>query len=135
VKANLLAQTRAKFFAKINAPRFETSFHLLGWTPAPLDALHMLSNLVATRQEGSLDGVFNIGGYSNPHIDQLMNEIQVELDRNRRSTLIAEALTTLKKDFAYIPLHQQVIVWASRDNVDLAQLGNNDFQLRYVKLK
>jgi len=27
------------------------------------------------------------------------------------------------------------VVWAGRDNVDLAQLGNNDFQLRYVKLK
>jgi peptide/nickel transport system substrate-binding protein len=40
----------------------------------------------------------------------------------------------VKEDFAYIPLHQQIVVWASGDNVDLAQLGNNDFQLRYVKL-
>jgi peptide/nickel transport system substrate-binding protein len=49
--------------------------------------------------------------------------------------LISKALSIVKDDFLYIPLHQQIVVWASRDNVDLAQLGNNDFQLRYVKLK
>jgi peptide/nickel transport system substrate-binding protein len=49
--------------------------------------------------------------------------------------LISDGLTTLKEDFAYIPLHQQVVVWATRDNVDLAQTGDNLYQLRYVKLK
>src|SRR5205823_5306637 len=39
VKVSLLAQTRAKYFAKINAPRFETSFYMLGWTPGTQDAL------------------------------------------------------------------------------------------------
>jgi hypothetical protein len=28
-----------------------------------------------------------------------------------------------------------MVVWASRDNVDLAQLASNDFPWRYVKLK
>ena len=27
------------------------------------------------------------------------------------------------------------MVWAGGDNADLAQLGNNDFSLHYVKLK
>ena len=48
---------------------------------------------------------------------------------------IAEALTIIKDDFNYVPLHQQMVVWATRSNVDLAQLGTNDFQLRYVRLK
>jgi peptide/nickel transport system substrate-binding protein len=51
VKASLLAQTRAKFFAKINAPRFETSFYLLGWMPGTYDALDAFSSLAATRTE------------------------------------------------------------------------------------
>ena len=38
VKADLLAQTKAKYFGKINAPRFDTSFYMLGWTPGTLDA-------------------------------------------------------------------------------------------------
>jgi peptide/nickel transport system substrate-binding protein len=135
VKANLLAQTKAKYFAKINAPGFETSFYMLGWTPGPLDALNMLSNLAATWSKGFVDGLYNNGGYSNAHLDQLIKSIEVELDSEKRNELISEALSIIKDDFVYIPLHQQIVVWASRDNVDLAPMGNNDFQLRYVKLK
>ena len=130
-----LADWQAKFFAKINAPRYETSFYLLGWTPETLDALRVMSNLVASRSEGPPQGLFNIGGYSNPHLDQLIKQIQVELDSEKRNGLIAEGLTIVKEDFAYIPLHQQVVVWAARDNVDLVQTGNNAFQLRYVQLR
>ena len=53
VKANLLAQTRAKYFGKINAPRFETSFYMLGWTPGTYDTLDALKALAATRRPGS----------------------------------------------------------------------------------
>ena len=135
VKANLLAQTKAKYFVKINAPRFATSFYLLGWTPGPLDALHMLVNLVETRSDDLREGTWNEGGYSNPEIDQLIKSIAVELDNEKRNEFISKALNIVKEDFTYLPLHQQIVVWASRDNVDLAQLGTNDFQLRYVKLK
>jgi len=41
----------------------------------------------------------------------------------------------LKEDYAYIPLHQQMVVWASRDNVEVVPAGNNFFQLRFVKMK
>ena len=135
VKANLLAQTKAKYFVKINAPRFATSFYLLGWTPGPMDALHMLVNLVETRSEDLRKGTWNEGGYSNSAVDQLIKDIAVELDNEKRNDLISKALSIVKDDFTYLPLHQQIVVWASRDNVDLAQLGTNDFQLRYVKLK
>ncbi len=107
----------------------------MGWTPETLDAFRVLSNLAASRSGGSQHGLFNIGGYSNPHLDQLIKQIQVELDSEKRNELIAEGLTIVKDDFAYIPLHQQVVVWAARDNVDLVQTGNNAFQLRYVQLR
>jgi peptide/nickel transport system substrate-binding protein len=135
IKANLLAQTKAKYFGKINAPKFDTSFYLLGWTPGPLDALNMLANLAATRNEGLTEGMYNNGGYANPLLNQLIHSIAVELDSEKRNEMIAKALETIKDDFAYIPLHQQMVVWASRDNVDLAQLASNDFPWRYVKLK
>jgi peptide/nickel transport system substrate-binding protein len=135
VKANLLAQTKARYFGKINAPRFDTSFYLLGWTPTPLDALNMLSELASTRSGDFHEGVYNDGGYSNPALDGLIKNIESELDGEKRNEQISQALSIVKDDYAYIPLHQQIVVWASRDNVDLAVLGNNDFQWRYVKLK
>jgi peptide/nickel transport system substrate-binding protein len=135
IKANLLAQTKAKYFGKINGPNFDTSFFLLGWTPTPLDAVNMLSELCSTRSGDYREGVYNDGGYSNPPLDDLIKKIEVELDGEKRTELMSKALSIVKDDFAYIPLHQQIVVWASRDNVDLAILGNNDFELRYVKLK
>ena len=47
IKVNLLAQTRAKFFAKINCPAYDTRFYMLGWTPATYDAHNMLVSLLA----------------------------------------------------------------------------------------
>jgi peptide/nickel transport system substrate-binding protein len=135
VKANLLAQTKAKYFGKINAPKFETSFYLLGWTPGPLDALNMLVNLAATRKEGLTEGMYNNGGFTNLHLDQLIKSIQVELDSEKRNELISQALSIVKDDFDYVPLHQQMVVWASRGNVELAPMGTNDFQWRYVAVK
>ena len=95
----------------------------------------MLVNLVETRSEDLRKGTWNEGGYSNSAVDQLIKDIAVELDNEKRNDLISKALSIVKDDFTYLPLHQQIVVWASRDNVDLAQLGTNDFQLRYVKLK
>jgi peptide/nickel transport system substrate-binding protein len=135
IKVNLLAQTRAKYFAKINEPRFETSFYLLGWTPATYDAHNMLINLANTRSREKGLGLFNNGGYSNAKLDELNDKIQVETDTAKRNAMVAEALTLIRDDFAYIPLHQQVVVWATRTNVDLVQGGDNFFPLRYVQVK
>jgi peptide/nickel transport system substrate-binding protein len=133
IKANLLAQTRAKYFGKINAPRYETSFYLLGWTPGTQDTLDMIKALCLTRKDKN--GTFNIGGYSKPELDALAAKIQVELDNEKRNELISQALKLIRDDYAYIPLHQQIVVWASRDNVELVPAGNNNFQLRFVKMK
>jgi peptide/nickel transport system substrate-binding protein len=133
IKVNLLAQTRAKYFGKILGPGYNTSFYLLGWTPGTQDALDMIKALAMTRS-GKI-GTFNVGGYSNPTLDDLAGKIQVELNQDKRNSLIAQALTLLKDDFAYIPLHQQIVVWATRDNVSVAPMGNNLFQLRYVSMK
>ncbi len=133
IKANLLAQTRAKYFGKINAPKYDTSFYLLGWTPGTQDALDMIKALCMTRKDKN--GVFNVGGYSNPDLDALAGQIQVELNNDKRNTLVSQALKLIKDDYAYTPLHQQIVVWATRDNVEVVPAGNNAFQLRFVKMK
>ena len=49
MRVTLAAQTRVRYFAEINAPRYNTSFYLLGWTPATSDAHNALFNLLGTR--------------------------------------------------------------------------------------
>jgi peptide/nickel transport system substrate-binding protein len=134
VKVNLKAQTRSSYFTKILSPDYKTSFYMLGWIPATYDARDMLFNIVATRTtEGQ--GLFNVGGYSNARVDELTRMIQVETDPNKRMAEISEAMKIHKDEFGHIPLHQQTMVWAARDNIDLVQLEDNFFSLRYVRVK
>ncbi len=135
IKVNLLAQTRLKYFGKIGSPNYGASFYMLGWTPSTYDAHNMLASLVATRTPSAGLGDNNDGGISNAQIDGDIKKIQVETDPKARQALISDALGVIKSQFLYIPLHQQVVVWAARSNVDVAQMADNYFYLRFVTVK
>jgi peptide/nickel transport system substrate-binding protein len=134
ITVNLNAQTRAKYFAKILGPAYNTSFYMLGWTPITGDAHDSLLNLLASRGPAS-HGLFNAGGYSNARVDELVDAIRGELDPDKRTSMIHEALRIHKEEFGHIPLHQQTVVWAVRDNVELVQQPDNFFPLRFVTMK
>ena len=133
VKVTLNAQTRLKYFAEISNPDYHTSFYMLGWTPNTYDALNTLYNQAGTRS--GTRGIFNDGGYSNPKFDALLETIAVETDHAKRDAEILAASQILKDEAAFLPLHQQVVVWATRKNVDLVELADNSFPLRFVTVK
>ncbi|WP_341894601.1 ABC transporter substrate-binding protein [Ferrovibrio terrae] len=142
IKINLVAQTRAKYFAQIlrTASDIEKSpqisFYMLGWSPgATYDVHNVFESLIQTPSKASGKGLFNAGGYSNKAFDALADKIEQETDKAKRDAMIKEATKIYLDDFAYIPLHQQVVVWAAKDNVDLVQLSDNYFPLRFVKMK
>ena len=132
IRITLNAQTRVRYFAEINAPRYNTSFYLLGWTPATGDAHNSLNSLAYTRRGDR--GVFNNGGYSNPAFDALVDQIAVETDTAKRQRLISQASRLLHEDAGMIPLHQQQVVWAARSNAQVVQTADNFFQLRHVRV-
>ena len=133
IKITLAAQTRLKYFAEISNPDYHTSFYMLGWTPNTYDAHNSLFNLLGTRN--GTRGVFNDGGWSNKEFDELLDKIAVEIDPAKRQAMILQADKLAQDDVAMIPLHQQTVVWASKANVELQQLADNTFPLRYVRVK
>lgn len=133
VRVTLAAQTRLKYFAEISNPDYRTSFFMLGWTPNTYDAHNALYNLLGSRN--GTRGVFNDGGWSNKEFDDLLDQIAVETDAAKRQAEILKASKIAQDDVATIPLHQQTVVWAARDSVELTQLADNTFPLRYVRVK
>ncbi len=133
VKVNLTAQTKVRFFSKIQAPAYDTDMYMLGWTPTTYDAHNVLYNVIASRKLPQ--GEVNYGGYANPEIDALTDRIGVETDPAKRDGMIREAAAVLQKDFGYIPLHQQMLAWATRANIDLVQPADNYFHLRFVTVR
>jgi peptide/nickel transport system substrate-binding protein len=126
VKIDLLAQPKVKYFAKVLASGgYDTSFYLLGWTPGSFDSWNILRDIMGCRDEKGKGGQFNFGGYCNPKIEDLRNRISVELDKTKRDDMIAEAFRIAHEDVAYIPLHQQALVWGVSKKVHVVQRPDN----------
>ena len=99
--------------------------YIIGWANEPmLDSYSILVQMVRTR-DGTA-GVFNWGGWSYPEIDALIDAAAVELDRDRRLELQAEALRMVREEVILIPFHQQPMAWATSSRVAevLAQADN-----------
>jgi peptide/nickel transport system substrate-binding protein len=131
IQAKLNAMPRATYFPKIQ--KYDTSFYLLGWGVPTFDALYSLQSLAQTVGQGG-DGNFNLGKYSNPKFDALVNQIKVETDQEKRNGMIVDALKIHNADIAHVPLHHQVIPWAMRANVNVVHRADNRLELRWVQI-
>jgi peptide/nickel transport system substrate-binding protein len=80
-------------------------------------------------------GLTNTGGISDPRLDDLTAKIAVELDAKKRQAMINDGIKIVQDNVYTIPLHQQTIVWAAKDNVQLTQPADNNFPMRWVTVK
>src|SRR5262249_9442385 len=124
------AQTRAKYFEKVLSRN--TCIAFLGWQPLSYDALSTLRETTVT-PAGKL-GTWNVGSYSNPKIDALTAEIDVEANPARRQALISEALSLERADIAHIPLHQAALAWGIRAGVQVVQRSDESLELKWVRV-
>jgi peptide/nickel transport system substrate-binding protein len=131
VKAKLKTQPMATYFPMLL--RFEPTVYLLGWGVPTFDALYSLQSLARTKGAGG-DGNYNVGRYSNPQMDALVERIKVETDEKLRGELISKALALHNQDVVHIPLHNQVIPWAMKKNVTVHHRADNRVDIRWVKL-
>jgi peptide/nickel transport system substrate-binding protein len=132
IKLRLHSEPRGKYFTDLMSFRHDAGLYLMGWIPANDDADDALLNLAATRDPAMHRGDYNFGGYSNAALDALLRRIGDETDASARSDLLKQALALVKDDVAYLPLHQQQNVWATRDHIALVQPPDGSFPLRFV---
>jgi peptide/nickel transport system substrate-binding protein len=126
VKIDLLAQPKAKYFAKVLASGgYDTSFYLLGWTPGSLDWWNVLNNITRCRDEKGNGGQFNFGGYCNAKVDALADQILRETDTTKRDDMIAETMRIIHEEVSHIPLHQQALVWGVSKKLKVVQRADN----------
>jgi peptide/nickel transport system substrate-binding protein len=135
VKVNLMAQPKAKYFAKILKPGgYNTSFYLLGWTPSTFDAHNVLFDIEGCRDdEKSSRGETNLGNYCNKKHDELADKALVETDKVKRDGFLKAAFQETVKDYGYIPLHQQALAWGVLKTVKLVQRADNSVLLYWAR--
>ncbi|WP_373086519.1 ABC transporter substrate-binding protein [Sneathiella sp.] len=136
VKVDLLAQPKSKYFGKVLATSgYDTSFYLLGWTPGSMDVENVLSSLIVCQDPENKRGMFNLGNYCNPKVDELTAAIGSETDQVKRNAMIKEAFTIVKDEVGYMPIHQQPLSWGVSDRVKVNQRADNGLDFRYVTVK
>lgn len=131
VKAKLRTLPLVTYFPMIQ--RYEASIYMLGWGVPTFDALYSLQSLLRTVGAGG-DGNYNVGRYSNPQMDALIERVKVETDLKVRNELIEKALLLSHEDVAYLPLHNQIIPWAMRKNIQVVHRADNRIDWRLVKV-
>ena len=129
ITAKLNAMPRATYFPKIQ--KNDTSFYMLGWGVTTFDAHYGLNPLAHTVTPAG-DGSYNLGRYSNPKMDQLLDQIRIEMDPAKRHKLIADALVLHNSDVVHAPLHFQVIPWAMRSNIEVVHRPDNYLTLSWI---
>jgi peptide/nickel transport system substrate-binding protein len=131
VKAKLRTLPLVTYFPMIQ--RYESSIYMLGWGVPTFDALYSLQSLV--RSVGAQgDGNYNVGRYSNPQMDALVERVKKEIDPKVRNDLIEQALLLSHQDVSHIPLHNQVIPWAMKKNVNAPHRADNRVDMRRVRI-
>ncbi|MBO6826416.1 MAG: ABC transporter substrate-binding protein [Sneathiella sp.] len=133
VKVDLLAQPKSKYFGKVLATGgYDTSFYLLGWTPGTIDTENVLSSLLMCQNKEAKKGMFNLGNYCNPKVDELSEKVGSETDQAKRNAMIAEIFKIVQEEYGYLPLHQQPLSWGVSDRVSVVQRADNQLDFRYV---
>lgn len=130
VKVNAIP--RAQYFPKVQ--RLDMSFCMLGWGGATTDAIFTMQPVLHSRNDKG-DGDYNWGNYKDAKFDAMVDDLKGDTDAKRRQQKIDEAMEYFRDQVYTLPLHLQVIPWASRANVKVIHRADNWLQATWVQIQ
>jgi peptide/nickel transport system substrate-binding protein len=130
VRAKLRTLPLVNYFPMIQ--RYEASVFMLGWSVPTFDAMYSLQSLA--RSVGSNgDGNYNVGRYSNPQLDALVERAKKETNSKLRKELLNKGLILTRDDISHLPLYNQAIPWAMKKNIEVIHRADNMIDWRILK--
>jgi peptide/nickel transport system substrate-binding protein len=132
VRVTVNSMPRSVYFPKLE--KTDTSLYMLGWGGAATDGIFILQPVLST-YNGKGDGDYNYGRYSNPKLDELVAKIKVDMNPEQRLKEIRDAEAAHNAEINHIPLHRQVIPWATRSNVTAVHRADNQVMPFWVKVQ
>jgi peptide/nickel transport system substrate-binding protein len=128
IRITVAAQPAVQHFPQVR--RAELDFYLLGWGVTTFDSEYIFSLLYHTN-DGALGG-WNGTKFSDPAIDAEIRALRTEIDVGRRNASIAALWHKLKTETIYVPLHNQTITHAMRDDFNIPTDVSNQPKMKYV---
>lgn len=128
IDANLDALPKAQHFPLIQ--NRVTELYMLGWGVPTFDS-HYVFNFLHHTSEGDR-GSWNNTGYSNPELDQMIVSLESETDLSVRNATIQKIWTQLQKDVVYLPVHNQVLNWSMKENINFDVQPEDQPHFKYL---
>ncbi len=97
---------------------------MMGWQPDTEDSGNYGEYLLMCKSRENGYGQYNVTGYCNPRIDQLVISAQSEADPDRRARMLQEVERIAYDDAVFIPLYYEPLSWASRKEVNTGAIVN-----------
>lgn len=129
IDVTLDSRTRSLHFAELQNGELE--FYMLGWGVPPLDSDYVFNFLYHTNTGDR--GSWNHTGFSNERVDELTVGISQETDIEQRDEMIAEIWEIVNDDITYLPVHNQVLAWAMRDDIEFPVQSENTPMFKYME--
>lgn len=124
--------TKANFFPKVQ--KRDTSAFLAGWGGGSTDAIFILKPVMHSRDnQGAGDS--NYGDAKIVELDTLIDKLEGEMNLAERQDMINRATRLIQDEVHVIPLHRQMIPWASRNSVTVLHRPNNIPEMQWVTIK
>ncbi|UCH38896.1 MAG: ABC transporter substrate-binding protein [Gammaproteobacteria bacterium] len=128
IKVNLDAKPKAQHFPLIKNKT--TDFYMLGWGVPTFDSHYIFNFLVHTTTENR--GSWNGTRYSNPALDTKIVALESETDLDKRNGIIADIWRQVQADQIYLPIHNQVLNWGMKDNVQFDVQPEDQPHFKYL---
>ncbi len=117
----------------------ESSFFLLGWLPNTLEITNPVANLAVCPDDTTPGtapppgrGALNLGGWCNIEADRLYSRMSFTMNDPQRWALAAQVLQMARDSWAYVPLHQEPLIWGRRAEVYVRPRADDVLSLRHV---
>ena len=111
----------------------EAPFYMLGWGVPTFDSHYIFNYLVHTQTDKR--GSWNPTGYSNADVDAMIVSLESETDLAARDATIAKIWSAVQDAQMYLPIHNQVLNWGMKNNIDFDVQPEDTPHFQFLKFK
>ncbi len=110
----------------------EADFYMLGWGVPTFDSHYIFNYLVHTQTNDR--GSWNPTGFSDADVDAMIASLESETDLAKRDATIASIWSKVQDAQMYLPIHNQVLNWGMKSNIEFAVQPEDQPHFQFLKM-
>lgn len=131
IKVNLDSKPKAQHFPLIKNKT--TEFYMLGWGVPTFDSHYIFNFLTHTTTDKR--GSWNNTGFSDSNVDKMIVSLESETDLAKRNQTIAKIWNIVQDAQIYLPIHNQVLNWGMKKNIQFDVQPEDQPHFKYMVMK